>query len=219
MDRFPSKTNRTFKPHTDRVPQSVARALAVMAERLEASGAIWLVGGSCGALLQGVPLQAAPRDLDVYADTDEALAIHAALADFSIDEQSYSETGMYGSLLSHYAIEGVAVELVGSLTVKMTDADYEVRIRSLLAAHGDSGLVGDACIRFMPLVHELLFNVLRNRRDRYEPIARTIMESKERHLPLLRDMMRDNRIGPLYAKRIKELLALPDDWEGAADER
>ena len=111
------------------------RALLVMGTQLRRCEPTWLVGGSCGALLQGVELHAAPRDLDVYVDAVHAETIHRALRAYSIDEQAYSETGMYGSLLSHYMIEGVQVELVGSLKVRLDEAEYEVRVQSLLASY------------------------------------------------------------------------------------
>lgn len=190
------------------------RALHVMGTELKRCEPAWLVGGSCGALLQGVELHAVPRDLDVYVDAVHAETIHRALDAFSIDEQVYSETGMYGSLLSHYTIEGVQVELVGSLKVRLDEAEYEVRVQSLLAAYAYEGLIGGATIRFMPLVHELLFNVLRDRPDRFEPLAEAMRGDPERHIPLLNELIRDNRIGPLYVDRMKELFRIPFRAEG-----
>ncbi|MEF3301822.1 hypothetical protein [Paenibacillus sp. GYB003] len=209
MERLPSETNRIFEPFSERVPEAVLRALTVMGGALAGCERTWLVGGSCGLLLQGVPLEAAPRDLDVYADAEHAPSIHAALAGYSIDGQTYSETGMYGSLLSHYSVEGVQVELVGSLKVTLPNADYEVRVESLLGGYAMSGRIGEAAIRFMPLAHELVFNVLRERPDRYEPIAASIRRRLADHLPLLADMLRSNRIGEPHTGRLKSLLALP----------
>lgn len=215
MERLPSETNLTFEPHAASVPEAVLRALAVLGRRLAHVRATWLVGGSCGALLQGVPLRAVPRDLDVYVDApDEAAEVHQALAAFSTDGQTYSETGMYGSLLSHYAIEGVQVELVGSLKVRLEEADYEVRVQSPLASYAQAGVIGGATIRFMPLVHELVFNVLRDRPDRYEPLAEAMRKKPGRHTPLFDELMASNRIGGRYAERLRELLRLPAAAEG-----
>ncbi|TMV51301.1 hypothetical protein FE783_05830 [Paenibacillus mesophilus] len=218
MERLPSRTNRIFEPHTAKVPEAVLRALLVMGTELKQCEPAWLVGGSCGALLQGVELQAVPRDLDVYVDAEHAGEIHRALQAYSTDEQIYSETGMYGSLLSHYSIEGVQVELVGSLKVRLDAAEYEVRVQSLLASYAYEGLIGGATIRFMPLVHELLFNVLRDRPDRFEPLAEAMRGEPDRHIPLLNELLQDNRIGPLYVDRLKELFRIPSGRKGEPDE-
>ncbi|RKN84592.1 hypothetical protein [Paenibacillus ginsengarvi] len=214
MEKLPYTTNRIFEPAEGLVPNAVLRALRVIGGRLEHGDSKWLVGGSCGALLQNVPLPAAPRDLDVYADVQDAPGIHAALADFSTDEQVYSETGMYGSLLSHYSIEGVQVELVGSLKVRLDEADYEVRVRSLLSVYADTAVSDGIRIPLMPLGHELLFNVLRERQDRYWFLAETMRMAPERHLPLMDELMRGNRIGTAYADWIAELLGLPSPLGG-----
>jgi hypothetical protein len=218
MERLPSRTNLIFEPYTTNVPDAVLRALHVMGKRLENCEPIWLVGGSCGALLQGVELHAVPRDLDVYVDAVHAETVHRALAAYSIDDQAYSETGMYGSLLSHYSIEGVQVELVGSLQVRLDEGEYEVRVQALLAAYAHAGLIGGTTIRFMPLVHELVFNVLRDRQDRYEPLAEAMREHPERHLPALDELLRTNRIGKRYVDRLSELLHVPSDRKGSEDE-
>lgn len=213
MERLPSRTSHTFEPRLSSVPSNVVTAIAVLGKKLESCEASWLVGGSCGALLQDVPLDAAPRDLDVYADANLAGELHGCLLDQSTDEQLYSETGMYGSLLSHYSVEGLQVELVGSLKVHKDDAEYAVRVEELLADHAWTGDIGGVPVKFMPLAHELLFNVLRGRTDRYEPIAKTMLENPNAHLPLLAIMLRDNRIGPAYKELLRELLHLPADWE------
>jgi hypothetical protein len=218
MERLPSKTNLIFEPYTTNVPEAVLRALLVMGNRLGNCEPTWLVGGSCGVLLQGVELNAVPRDLDVYVDAVRAETVHRALAPYSIDDQTYSETGLYGSLLSHYSIEGVQVELVGSLQVRLDEGEYEVRVQSLLASFAQAGLIRGATIRFMPLVHELVFNVLRDRRDRYEPLAEAMRGHPERHLPALDELLRTNRIGKRYADRLNDLLHVSSGRKGSEDE-
>ena len=216
METSRSETNLIFEPRTASVPASMLEALSFMGNRLADCGAVWLVGGSCGALLQGVALDTVPRDLDVYVDADNAGTVHRALSSHAVDEQTYSETGMYRSLLSHYRIEGVQVELVGSLTVRIREAEYEVRVDSLLARHAAVGTIRGVPIRFMPLAHELVFNVLRDRPDRYEPIAKAMRAQPAVHEPMLEELLRDNRIGAAYADRLRELLR-PLSREGEAD--
>lgn len=219
MERLPFATSLTFEPLTANVPVPVTRALAVMGGLLADCPAVWLVGGSCGALLQGVALDAVPRDLDVYVDASGAKDAHARLQSFSLDEQAYSETGMYGSLLSHYEIEGVQVELVGSLSVRVKQSEYEVRVVDVLSRFARAGSIGGVPVRFMPLAHELLFNVLRDRPDRYEPIAAAMRTDMSLHRPSLLALLASNRIGPDAVSKLRELLPLPDEREETTDER
>lgn len=90
--------------------------------------ATWLVGGSCGLLLQDVALTAAPRDLDLYVDAEGALELHQALSDYATDSQVEDRSSIYRSILSHYRIEGAKVELVGGFEVTSKDSLYKVEV-------------------------------------------------------------------------------------------
>jgi hypothetical protein len=157
----------------------------------------WLVGGSCGLLLQGVPLQATPRDLDLYTDSQEAALIHQALSDYSIDAQIEDESGIYKSVLSHYEVCGIRVELVGGFEVAALNSLYKVEAAFLAKSNlleidlpvrdneGSMAAVPVPALKLMPLEHELLFNLMRSRPDRYEAIA-PVMRS--RHVGLTKTM-------------------------------
>lgn len=219
MEQLPSKTGRTFSPNTEAVPSAMLQALTTMSDCLADKSVIWLVGGSCGALLQGAELQAIPRDLDVYVDVEQARAAHEALAAYATDEQTYSETERYGSMLSHYRIEGIDVELVGSLRVRLPGADYTVRVRELLASYARSGTIGGRTIRFMPLSHELVFNVLREREDRYLPLAQTMRREAEEHIACMNRLLAGSRIGPIYTGRLNRLFGFSgESAEGGAED-
>ncbi|MEK3721762.1 nucleotidyltransferase domain-containing protein [Paenibacillus sp. FSL H8-0034] len=148
--------------------------------------ATWLVGGSCGLLLQDVALTAAPRDLDLYVDAEGALELHQALSDYATDSQVEDRSSIYRSILSHYRIEGAKVELVGGFEVTSKDSLYKVEVDFLHKHYSPKiHLTGEAPTReiletlhVMPLEHELIFNVLRNRPDRYEAIA-AVMKSRQ----------------------------------------
>ncbi|CAG7641304.1 hypothetical protein ACFQI7_11805 [Paenibacillus allorhizosphaerae] len=132
----------------------------------------WLVGGSTGLMLQGVSLAAPPRDLDLYIDREQAAEMHEALKPYAVDEQAESETALYRSILSHYDIGGVKVELVGAFEVRALESEYKVEAAYLSQLQAPwLTQPGLESVRIMPLMHELIFNVLRARPDRYEAIA------------------------------------------------
>lgn len=157
-------------------------------------------------LLQGVSLQAEPRDLDLYTDRTHIHALHAALRSHATDNPQDSETGMYRSNLSHYSICGVIVELVGSLEVDRGSAHYEVEITEVMNRFASDAQFAGMHVRVMPLVHELLFNVLRERPDRYFPIAEVIRSRPDDHRSVWRMVLDRNRIGEPYLGIIRSLL-------------
>lgn len=187
--------------------------MSVIGDVLDGLRAEWLVGGSVGAILQGVPLTADPRDLDIYADTERAKEIHQVLQTFATDEQAFSETRIYSSLLSHYSIEDVQVELVGGFRVNVDDTEYSVQVEGLLSEYAWSGMMDGTAVRFMPLAHELLFNVLRDREDRYVPIAATMKAAPDRHAATVERLLTENRIGPDHARKVRALLSMPEPSE------
>ncbi|WP_426453555.1 hypothetical protein ACP26L_14710 [Paenibacillus sp. S-38] len=175
--------------------------------------AAWLVGGSTGLLLQGVPLAAPPRDLDLYTDRDTAYKLHSALLRWSVDEQQESATDIYRSILSHYVISGVSVELVGAFEVRASESEYRVEAAYLQRAYYALPLrLGDGLeTGLMPLAHELLFNLLRQRPDRYEAIAEVLRTRKDsRELAALKSLISRNRFGGealAYAQSVLESMS------------
>ncbi|SDC40048.1 hypothetical protein SAMN02799630_00441 [Paenibacillus sp. UNCCL117] len=197
-------------------------ALRFLEQTLRPSGAVWAVGGSTGLLLQGGSLAAQPRDLDIYADEADAKAVHAALRHYAVDEQEHNETPIYRSLLSHYEIEGVSVELVGAFEVHACASQYVVETRLLLqraaalapASGGNARSDSDGKLRLMPLVHELIFNVLRDRPDRYEIAAALCRQTaREAHCRLLEELTARNRFADPVRERLRALLGAEKEEE------
>ena len=101
--------------------------------------------------------------------------MHTLLLDLiAMDTPNYSETPIYASTLSHYRIDGHAVEVVGDFKVKALRSLYQVEVEYLWENYTYSATIEDQEVPLMPLAHEFLFNVLRNRPDRYEPILKTM---------------------------------------------
>ncbi|MFD0711145.1 hypothetical protein [Paenibacillus sp. GCM10027626] len=161
--------------------QSIRRALEVIAEAAQPTGAVWLVGGSAGLMLRGLQLAQLPRDLDLYADHEDARLLHQALAPYALDEQQENVSGIYASVLSHYLIAGVQVELVGGFVVTTQEDRYQVEVREALYPLQLELSCGTRRIGLVPLAHEMWFNMLRGRRDRVELIAAAVREERPVH--------------------------------------
>ncbi|WP_068617078.1 hypothetical protein [Paenibacillus tuaregi] len=191
----------------------LAEALEELSLELSNTGQPWLVGGSCGLWLQGVQLQTAPRDIDVYADLEDTVHLHEVLLPRSMDKQILDKSGMYVSLLSHYRLGSYVLELVGGFEVRSGGSCYQVEVGELLYKHALRVRLKERDIRLMPLCHEFLFNVLRDRPDRYKPIAETINASPESHRGLLREMIGRNR----WSKHHLQLISNCLDWRPDTD--
>ncbi|RKP57069.1 hypothetical protein D7Z26_03535 [Cohnella endophytica] len=178
------------------VPES---AISRVAELLEGCDASWVVGGSTGLALRGAKLERAPRDIDIYADQKDIRLIHDRLRAFTIDGPKSDRTERYDSILSHYQIEDASIEVVGDFRVTALDSVYQTEVADFLFPNRDRAQVNGRDIPIVPLGHELIFNLLRERKDRALIAGGLIIERTERHLPLLNDLLRKNRISAAVA--------------------
>ncbi|WP_175532287.1 hypothetical protein [Paenibacillus sp. yr247] len=183
--------------------------MTIHTQLLQAPGARWLIGGSCGLLLQDVDIGRSPRDLDIYVDDNDVTAVHASLRDYSVDMPNYSETPIYASILSHYHIDGNAVEVVGDFRVKALHSSYQVEAAYLWENHSHSFRISEQEVKVMPLAHELLFNLLRNRPDRYMAIMKTMQAYPELHMQALNDLVVRNSWGTEFQRKLEQLIDSP----------
>ncbi|NHN28736.1 nucleotidyltransferase domain-containing protein [Paenibacillus agricola] len=187
------------------------RQVVVLLKDVKAS---WLVGGSCGLLLQGVPLTAAPQDLDLYVDSEGAQELHYALSAYSTDQQLEDRTAIYRSILSHYSVAGTNVELVGGFEVNTNGCLYNVEVDFLSEQYSqiyklfleDSPATNKHVLRLMPLEHELLFNLLRNRPDRYEAIAAVMRSRSSKISKALEALLERNMFSEAIIQELNKLL-------------
>lgn len=190
------------------VSASLLAALTTAAEALKHTGGNWLVGGSCGLMLHGITLDREPRDLDIYYDKAAVKSVSEALKRYAIDEPHYSQTDIYESTLSHYMIDGIQVEGVGAFRVHALDSDYSVEADYLAANHPFYYQIGDKRIPLIPLGHELLFNILRSRSDRYVAVAAAIQANASIHMPALRDILSRHRWGSEVWSQVEKLVGV-----------
>ncbi len=180
-------------------------ALRKIAQRTGEDGG-WVVGGSAGLALRGLALQQPPRDLDIYADEADAQAIHRLLEPYAVDCQQESRTERYRSILSHYEIEGVPVELVGGFEVRAHGSFYRIEVQELLIPFGL--VTAGSPIRIAPLAHELWFNVLRDREDRLQQIGGAMARMHKLHYPAFEEIVRRNALAPEQVKRAADWIGL-----------
>jgi hypothetical protein len=166
----------------------------------------WLVGGSCGLLLQGVDLNQPPRDLDIYVDAAGASVLYEAMLPFAIDQLVESQTAIYSSILSHFQIAHIQVEVVGGFEVHALLSDYHVEVSDLLLKYGTAYYIGECKIGLMPLAHEFIFNMLRQRPDRYLAIAEKMRSHREKYVTPLNEILQRNSFDPAFVQKLNELL-------------
>jgi len=161
----------------------------------------WMLGGSCGLVLQGVPLGREPRDVDIYADEPDAKQLQEQWNPYATDAPEWNATSTYHSLLSHYQICGVPIELVGQFIVTTPQCQYNTIIRDALWNHRIIYNVDRFSIALMPLAHELVFNILRQREDRTASIAQVINAAPEQHIAAMNAVLA-NCSEPAYIRSI-----------------
>ncbi|MEK3881464.1 hypothetical protein [Paenibacillus sp. PL2-23] len=197
---------------------NIHHALAIIADAAGTSG--WALGGSAALLLRGIPLEAPPRDIDLYCDQARLDSLHLALAPYATDSPAYSETPIYRSTLSHYVIGACKVELVTDFQVDAHGCRYRVDVAGFLVPFGDEAELelsetrhsGSPRVRVAPLAHELLFNVLRGRADRISTIAEAMGREAERQERLLAELEARNEITSEISAQMRCLLGGERAW-------
>ncbi|WP_025681407.1 hypothetical protein [Paenibacillus massiliensis] len=181
-------------------------AIGQLAAAWSSSSSCWLLGGSCSLLLQGVELDKSPNDIDVYADLGAAKQLHRHAPGVLLDEQQLSRNEAYLSLLSHYELGGLTLELVGGFEVSATNSLYRVEIEQVLYPVAPEIVIDNCSVRLMPLAHELLFNLLRGREDRYQSIAKTMNTEVDEHRALLELLLARNVWSDGHVDQLRRLL-------------
>jgi hypothetical protein len=188
------------------IPIEILQALEQIHVHLQEKHITWLVGGSCGLLLQEVPIAQPPRDLDIYVDSEYARLVYKALRLYATDRLKLSQTGIYSSVRSHFQIGNVLIEVVGGFKVHAEHSRYGVEISGFLDDFGASYDIKGWQIGLMPLAHELVFNVLRQRPDRYLAIAEKMRTNLSYYLISLNKIVERNTFSPSFLNKLKELL-------------
>lgn len=182
-----------------------ALALARLAETLQSCNARWVLGGSTGLALRGAKLDRAPRDIDIYADTDSVYLIHDKLRQYGIDGPENSKTERYQSILSHYRMGETIVELVGEFRVNALQSSYVTEVSEYLYPNSDRLEFQGFTIPLIPLGHELIFNLLRERMDRASLVGELMTVESSKHQPMLHTLLQRNQLNAAVEKEALKL--------------
>ncbi|WP_151734465.1 hypothetical protein [Paenibacillus tengchongensis] len=194
---------------------SVTNALGLLVQSLDRCNSeevpAWLLGGSCGQLLQGVVLDKGPRDIDLYSDLADAGRLRACMARFAADEEPLADdSGGCFSLRSRFSIGGAKVELVSGFTIGWAQGSYPVYIRRLLPYANAPHVPGIGGVPLLPLAQEWVCCRLRGRQERALRIAEAMRRDIPAHLPLLWVLAADSGMDEILRLEFPELAEFPE---------
>lgn len=101
------------------IPQTHLKVLRKLYERLKDSSVNWVVTGSLGFALQGVPVE--PHDIDVQTDREGAYEIERLFSEFVVEPVRFKESERIRSHFGTLVIDGIRVEIMGDIQKKVED--------------------------------------------------------------------------------------------------
>lgn len=94
--------------------------------RLEGQPITWVVTGSFGMALQGVPVDV--HDIDLQTDEACAYAIERHLAEYVITPVHCRDSTHIRSHFGQFEIDGVQVEVMGNVQKRLNDQSWEAPV-------------------------------------------------------------------------------------------
>ncbi|MDP5273788.1 nucleotidyltransferase domain-containing protein [Chengkuizengella axinellae] len=188
--------------------KSLNDCLTFVYKKLENSEVDWYVAGSCSLVLQNISLNADPNDLDIQIKSKYSPVIHSLLQPYALDKPHYSESDHFRSLLSHYEVGGIEVEFVADFSVQVLKSDYIVDM-NILKDYSTTVNVNGLMIKVMPLAHEFVFNILRDRPDRYIASAEKMKTNRSLYFPALFEILKRNHLDEIHVEKLSALLGEP----------
>ena len=101
------------------IPQTHLKVLYKLYERLKDSNVNWIVTGSLGFVLQGVPVE--PHDIDIQTDKEGAYEIERLFSEFVVEPVRFKESERIRSHFGALMIDGIKVEIMGDIQKKVND--------------------------------------------------------------------------------------------------
>ncbi|WP_042701746.1 nucleotidyltransferase domain-containing protein [Thermococcus sp. PK] len=99
------------------IPQTHLKVLRKLYERLKDSSVNWVVTGSLGFALQGVPVE--PHDIDIQTDREGAYEIESLFSEFVVEPVRFKESERIRSHFGALVIDGIRVEIMGDIQKKV----------------------------------------------------------------------------------------------------
>ena len=101
------------------IPQTHLKVLRKLYERLKDSGVNWVITGSLGFALQGVPI--GPHYIDIQTDKEGAYEIERLFSEFVVRSVQFKESERIRSYFGTLIIDGIKVEIMGDIQKKVNN--------------------------------------------------------------------------------------------------
>lgn len=99
------------------------QALRIILARLDGRPINWVVTGSAGMALQGVPFDV--HDIDLQTDKDGAYEIERLLAEYAVTPVRYLDSARIRSYLGKFTVNDVQVEVMGAVQKRLDEDSWE----------------------------------------------------------------------------------------------
>jgi hypothetical protein len=103
------------------------KVLKEIVNRLEDKPIIWVLTGSLGMALQGIPIQV--HDIDIQTDKDGAYEIERCFAEYVVEPVRYSESERICSHFGVLEIDDIKVEIMGNIQKRLGDWSWEKPVK------------------------------------------------------------------------------------------
>lgn len=108
------------------IPDRYFQVLRKIAAGLKDAPINWVVTGSVGMALHGMPLEV--HDIDLQTDSDGAYSIESALMDYSVRPVRFVESERIQSHLGMLEIGGIQVEIMGGVQKRLVNLEWEMPV-------------------------------------------------------------------------------------------
>ena len=105
------------------MPPEHLEALRKIYNRLEATDIVWVLTGSLGLAIKGIPLT--PHDIDIQTDRAGVVAFARLFADEMIKSPFFWESEHTKSWFAVFEIDGIQVEVMGDVQHRDEDGGWD----------------------------------------------------------------------------------------------
>ena len=142
------------------LPDPIAEAVCLLADRLPAEPITWCVGGSVARWLRG--FHVTPKDIDLDTGADYLDDITARLRDYELSPPAITDPERFPSKLGVYQIGGVRIDLIVDCQIRARDLHFLLQFARCRDRITLFPLRGRA-IPVLPLEESLLANIVMDR--------------------------------------------------------
>jgi len=105
------------------MPPEHLEALRKIYKRLEATGVVWVLTGSLGLVIKGIPLT--PHDIDIQTDQAGVEAFARLFADEMVTPPYFRESEHTRSWFAVFEIDGIQMEVMGDMQHRDEDGGWD----------------------------------------------------------------------------------------------